>query len=443
VAVLAAVAFARCSWLFARAVFPGLRVRLFGPASAAVFFLIVYHNFTSDSPHPDNLYLAHAGVTLWLTLEAVRRPSAGRAAAAVLFGGLGVFAKQVAALSAAGASAALAVTGRRGTRATVALLAAGAAATIVPVAALWSSRWAKFYTYDVLSTHGLERQKLSELLGYFGYDGRRLLLLVLAVAAVAATLGGRARDATRMTVAYLVLGALEVGPTLSAFLKPMGAWNNLAIVEVWMAVPALPWLFRGFQPDRGPAGEGPLTGDRFARSVTVALGVALLLLHVPVKAAPHWAHRVYCGKLQGRVERDLAEGKKVLVAHGATFLIRAHQRQVPLDRSNSCLELRVAGLSGLAGTARRVEARAYDTIYLNTDFYPPEIVAAIERNYREVERIPGILPPHDASGFQRALWYDTRVMERLPGPGSDPGRVASAPGEVRGARPASAPPIRR
>ena len=63
----------------------------------------------------------------------------------------------------------------------------------------------------------------------------------------------------------------------------------------------------------------------------------------------------------------------MLIAHGMSFLIRARSREIPLDRSNSILELNVSGKGGLTGTDRRVREGYYDKIYLNSEWYSPEL----------------------------------------------------------------------
>jgi hypothetical protein len=409
-AVLASMALGRCARVLAESLFPGDRVRRVAPTTTAFAFLVIYRNFTSDVPHPDNLHIFHASVTLALVFEAVRRGSTGLGAAAVAFASLGVLAKQVAVPSAFGVWAALAVALVSGRRLVVAapLLALAAVSTALSVALLWSSHWGRFYTYDTPSAHGVELAKVQLLATQVLFESR-VLLLTLALAAVAWCTCSARRPAARLTIAYLLVGAAEFGLCLLAHLKPMGAWNNLAGMEAWAVVPVVPLLLACLR------GVGPFVAlGSGVRPAALVFGLVLAAGFVPRKLPPTLAHAEHCRTLQRFVARDLKGGKRVLVAHGATFLIRNGRRDVPLDRANSLLELNVAGNHDFAATRGRIVDKYYDTIYLNSDWYPAEIRAAIERNYREVARVPGTIDQGKfwyVNGYQ-GLTIDTRVLER-------------------------------
>lgn len=411
-AALAALALARGSVVLAEALFPGERIRRLGPTAAAFAFLVIYRNLTSDVPHPDNLHIGHAAITLCLSFEALRRRSPGFAAAAVMFGGLGVLAKQVAVLGGMGAWAALAVTlpSDRRVRTASWLFALAAATTAGSVAALWSIGWGRFYTFEVVSSHGLLlREKGYFLLSDALFD-YRVLPLALASGAVAWCLRWPGGLAPRLAAVYLALLVAELGPSVTAYLKPMGAWNNLVGMEAWAVVPVMPLLLACLQ-GAGPFGRlGGL--ERGFKPAALAVGLVLAACFAPRKLPPTPEHVAHCRTIQRLVALDLRGGKRVLVAHGAEFLIRNGDTGVPLDRANSCLELLAAGKDGLAGTERRIEAKYYDTIYLNSDWYPPRVREAIGRNYRPVTTVPGT-PDQNRfwyeNGYQ-GLTIDTRVL---------------------------------
>ena len=202
----------------------------------------------------------------------------------------------------------------------------------------------------------------------------------------------------------------------------MGNWNNLAVIEAWATVPFVPYLLMLLRNDaieeNGEIGSRSL--DIFARATTVVLAFSLVYCYMPTKDSPRQVHYDYSRSIERSVAKDLKAGKRVLVAHGTSFLIRNKSRQIPLDRSNSFLELAVAGKTGMTGIERRIRERYYDKIYLNSVWYPPGINQVLLENYREVARIRAPVDRISASvwdpdmlkyGFQR-LHIETPVFER-------------------------------
>ncbi len=371
---------------------------------AAFLFLVIYHNFTSDVPHPDNLHIAHAGTTLLLVLEAIRRSSGRWALAAVLVAGLGALVKQVAAFSVLGACLSLLLCNYRGLAASARLLLAGAVSAGGSLAVLWVHPWGKFYTFDVLSTHGIDFGKLSDLVARFSFHEHRLFPLLLCLAALSWIAGRCTTPAAKLLVAIFLMFGFEGCPALLAYLKPMGWWNNLAIIEVWMMLPVLPWLAACLSR-RGQS----MTDE----ALSLIMALALVLCFLPQKRAPTPALYDYCRQVQRLVNQDVKAGRRVLVPHVATFLIRSDPRHVPLDRANSCLELNVAGQGSAAGTLDRINSRYYDTIYHNNGFFGWEIEAAITRNYREVRAIPAPRSGDYVTGYQQdVLLPSTRGLVR-------------------------------
>ncbi len=425
-AVLASVIFAWCSRAIAEALTPESGNRGFIPVASGLFFLVIYYNFTSDIPHPDNLHILHSAVTLLLTLVAVRRESIRWAVGAILFAGVGVFAKQVACLTPIGVALALGLTLRKGLKPALALVGLSGMSALGFLTLLWMPKWSKFYTYDVLASHGVALERIPEIASFFLGPRIRLLPLLLLLPALGATLFARRGEARRMIVAYAVLAVFAVAPMFLAFLKPMGAWNNFGIIGAWVVVPVVPWLFSTLYELRGldPCREG-----RFASWTIVVMAFAMVLALMPIKVKPSWQHYRFCWTVEKHIGMDLRAGKRVLVPHGMMFLLRNHETSIPLDRANSCLELEVAGKINRTGTKSRIESGYYDKIYLNCQpkpsWYGDETQAAMDRDYRFVETIWAPKELVWEQGFQYNLMRDTYVFESPASQARD--RAAAAP----------------
>ena len=122
-------------------------------------------------------------------------------------------------------------------------------------------------------------------------------------------------------------------------------------------------------------------------------------------------HFEYCRAIQAAVSADVQAHRKILVAHGAAFQIRAGDTEVPMDRANSLLELKKAGMTDLTGMQSRIKSRYYDRIYLTlADWYDPQVIAELNRQYRVESVIPA--PPGKAMtplGYQ-GLMEDCRIF---------------------------------
>jgi hypothetical protein len=359
------------------------------------FALVLFKNFTFDVCHPDNFYAAHAGATFVLCALASSRESFRLALAAVVVAALGVLAKQSAALSCAGVLTALLVLHGRawGLRRSLALGATAAAVLGAALALLLHDARARFFLFELVNDRPLELFRARWLVNDVVFVPHRAIL-VAAAAVVWMRGGDRAERA-----AWLALGA-EVAPSLLAYFKTTGTWNNLGIVDYWLALLVIPSLWR-------------------LVDVRAAAGGALLLLLVaafPTKLAPSPGQYAYGRALDERLGADLAAGRRVLLPHGTMPLLRAGSRDVPLDRAATSNELTLAGKSALGGTRARIEEQHYDRIYLVVPAYPKDVLDAIEATYRETERLPGDATPHVDdeyyTGYQGFLHEPVRVMER-------------------------------
>ncbi len=351
---------------------------------AGVFALVVFKNLTADVPHPDNLHMLHFAATFLLGVEALRRRSARWALAAALVAGVGVLAKQVAAGGLVGLLGAFLLAGRLPGRTLALCTGVGAAAWIASLALLLGPEYASFYTFELPSLHPFS-PKLFELFSHVYFAPHRLLLWVGGACAVWWI--WRPDPALRpYLLLWLGLGLTEVLPGLGGYFKAMGTWNNLGIVDLWLAVALGPLLARAF--GEATAADGPGTPDAVGRRGWLLFGAVLLLALIPMRLPPDPALRSYCEQLDQLVGRDLERGRSVLVAHGAMFGIRNGALGVPLDRANSLVELRVGGQGHRAHTARRLAEAHYDRIYLNSRWYGQAVERARKRHYRVVGRIP-------------------------------------------------------
>ena len=156
-AVLASLAFAICSALLAREASRRSPGRWLYPLSAAIFFLIIYHNFTSDVPHPDNLHICHLAVTMMLTFEAIRRPWDTRMAWRCSSPPWRSWSSRPRRPRASACPSRRSTFAPRKLRTASWLVPLAAAASLAALSVLWSIGRAKFYTFDVLSSHGIQK----------------------------------------------------------------------------------------------------------------------------------------------------------------------------------------------------------------------------------------------------------------------------------------------
>ncbi len=381
------------------------RPRIFGWFAFGLIALVTFRSFTADVCHPDNLFIAHAMLGLYLCLRAVTSCSYRLAILAVAWSALGVLTKQTAAFGVVGVSILFLFVHRdRWSLAPRALLpAVGAVVAAAAGGLLLSSESSRFHLVAVLAHHAVHWDRLLEIMRIGSYYPHVTVLVVAAIVALTQLLGMRRPGVFTFLACWLALGA-EVVPALGSFLKQMGQWNNLTIVEVWLAVPTLPAFWIAI---KRPSAS-------LSAALPAATLVLLTLLLVPLKARPTAEQWRFGETLDRLVAEDVRAGRRVLLPHGTTPLLRAGIREAPLDRANSFLELRQAQVDALAGTRERIEHRHYDAIYLFvSDYYGQEIADAIERNYREVQLVRGVDTPirHD---YVAAEWdymaADVRVM---------------------------------
>ncbi len=363
-------------------------------AAGAVFFLILARNPTFDAVHPDNLHVFFVCACLFLTRKAIDRASIALACAAVAVGCVATLAKQTGFLLAFAAAGSFLFLLRKPLVVRAALIACACAGVALAVLLLWREDYARFYTLDVLARHSVEWARLPELyyclVTVFPW-GWLLAAGVLGAVAAAAT-----RDRTALV--YGCFFVLACTPPLLAFLKPLGAFNNLVLVKIWSALFGL-YLLRGLWA---------------ARREGVAALIMLLcaLAAMRLKYAPDDDMYRYRAELSAAVGAAVSQNRHVLLAHGATPLIDNGLRKPPLDRANSYLELANARLENLTGTVARLDAKFYDVLLINSPWYGEKVEAAIARNYRLVSTIRGAPVPKGMEYGYLGLFQPVKIYER-------------------------------
>lgn len=386
----------------------------FGVLAWGVAFLVLFKNSMADMPHPDNLHALHAVGVFWLCWLALETRRFGLAIVTMMVAGVGVFTKQTEAFCFLGPGLAFAVLKPWGWRRWLLLVGLGGLTTMISLYLLWLPAYAPFYTYDLTAHQGFSARKLySWTADLLSMDRGLLLFLGVAAGLCLWSGGGVAR---RYLVCWMSVGCFAVLPNLAAYFKTMGTWNNLIIFQIWLVL--IVWPFFGVVLDEMSAersslqktgvGRWPRPGMALALSLLTLMFIVLLL---PTKLPPGRAERAYCETLEAAVRADIAAGRRVLVAHGTTVLLRAGASEVPLDRANSLLELNAAGMGGQSEMRTRINAHYYDRIYLTMpDWYGEPIVNDIERNYREESVIRGVAAKGGpAFGFQ-GLMRECRIL---------------------------------
>ncbi len=357
-----------------------------GVLGVAVAALLVLGNLTGDVPHPDNLHALHVTATMLLCCLALRRGSFACALAAVAVAGLGGLCKQPAALTVVGALVALLGGHAWGAGRALALVGVGLAVAGAALGALLGPTSARLFALEIPAAHILQPEKLWLLADAFG-DGHRLLLLALAPWGVAWLWHSGERFGRQYLLAWAALGVTAVLPALSAFLKFMGAENNLLGLSLWLFLVAWPVLASG------GAGESMVAAVA-RRSVALLLVLSL----VPMKSIPAGdAHR-YCQELIDRIGEDVRAGRRVLLAHGTTPLIRNGVLEVPRDRANTMMEIVMARRPDLLAPMRaRLAASAYDRVYAMKwrEYMEP----GLGRHYRQVGTIAKVTQPALVASF--------------------------------------------
>lgn len=366
------------------------------PLSFGIFWLMISQNFMSDLCHPDNLHALHATALLALCVASIETRRFSLAALTMVVAGLGVFTKQTEGLSLLGPVLAFAYFRIGGTRRQLLLAAIGVLSLGISLWLLWLPKDAYYFTVDVLRHQKIYPEKIPLLLKqtFNPRGGGALAVLTLIAARWCWRWDGAPR---RYLICWALMGFFCALPNVMAYIKIFGISNNLALLDVWKMLLIWPAcvIYLGKARSADPfAGSFPKILGGWRAAVDSIAPVFLLAIYfifvlIPHKPVPSVQHYAYCQAIDAAVKADVTLGKKVLVAHGATFLLHAGVTSVPMDQANTTLELMVAGKNEpLAAMKKRLEARQYDKVYLTIDeWYSPEIKAALERNYQLVSSL--------------------------------------------------------
>jgi hypothetical protein len=390
-------------------VVPENRFPRFAWLGAGVAALVIFRNFTADVTHPDNMVMLHTAGVFWLTLWAWREKRFGLAILAMLFAGLGVFAKQILALSFLGPALVFARFNPWGWRKWLLLLAIGGLSAVSALVVMASPPNARFYLLELLPSQGIHLTRFYwMMIDLFTADRAFLFVLGLIMVGLLWHSGQAAREYIQFCAA---IGFFSVCPNVASYVKAMGVWNNLIIFQLWLVLLVWPaiglWLTRSANHPAPGANETKLFDWTVAALLVVFIGLLF-----PPKMPPLPAMYAVCQDIENRIDADLKAGRKVLVGHGMMYLLRAGSRVVPMDRTNSLLELRMAGQSGRSQFGERIRQQYYDRMYLTVEhWYPAEISAEIAKHYQVETVIPKIeRASHLDTGRDLALISECRIL---------------------------------
>lgn len=359
---------------------------------AGLYILILFRSFTSDVTHPDNLHWLAIISAFTFTLQANRTGKTTPALIAITIAGFAVIGKQTGAGVFFGTALALLIGHRRTISQNALILTIGAIVFTSAMSLLFVPDYGKFYTFDLVSNHGIDLSKLLALRVWVTLPHIVFLILVSPFA-----LWPLWQKDRGFALTWLLLGASGVAPALIAYVKQFGAWNNLTIIALWLFIIVVWWIQQNWSK---PWAKLALT--LFALSL------------IPVKLPPQPSYWTYFQAVDEKIAEDLASDATIMLTHSTMLLTRNGYDTVPLDRATAYGELRAGGQKELAGTISRLEAQAYDRLYLNVPtWYDDSFVNAVKDNYVLVETIPSpAFKGRYIFGYQQALLNDTLIFDR-------------------------------
>lgn len=390
----------------------GPRPRWFRLFAFATIGLVLFRNVTADTVHPDNLYTLHALTVFAFGHEMLERRSARMAGVALAIAGLGVLVKQPAILSSGAIGLLVLVYFAREWRLRIVGLAA--IAIVVTALACWivfHDPNARYFTLTLVSRHHIDVYRAQSFFRdeLFSTPHRVLLFAAVVPASLWVALSEEPR-LRRWLAAWSAVGVFEVLASLASYFKVLATSNSLGIVDVWCAILVVPVGFHAL--------EKALTSEPLGRIGAVGFGsffVGLLLSSFPIKVTPTREHYRIGHELDAKVSADLQAGKRVMLTYGTMPLVRSGSTAVPLDRASCEWEMTFAGQAGLAGTKARLAAHYYDRIYFWVGLYSREVLDVLEREYRQVDAIPGdgdIFQPNElAFGVQGFMHSAIPILE--------------------------------
>jgi len=324
---------------------------------AGIGVLVVFKNFTADGTHPDNLVLWHTAGLFLLMLVAFQRRSFGLALVTMGFAALGVFAKQTLCIAFVGPALVFARFNPWGWRKWLLLVAAGALASAGALAVLWQPEHARFWTWEVLTAHKIHVTRFFwMIMDLFHADRAFLATLGLAAVVLLWRTGVAGRQYLQM---WLAVGICSVAPGALAYAKHFGTWNNLIIFQLWLAVLVGPALAVWLNPARPVSAPGAHREPHF-NFLLGALVLIFIGLLIPTRFPASREMVNVCVAVQARVTADVQAGRRILVAQGMMYQLRAGSREIPLDRVNSIVDIVAAGLGNIRSVIKPTNPPAHN-----------------------------------------------------------------------------------
>ncbi len=363
-----------------------------------ISFLVIFQNITADVPHPDNLLIFHALAVFLLTWIAMHKNSFKIAILAMIFAGLGCFTKQTGALVFLGPLFLFII--YRIFRWPRLLILTGLGLFVVGLSLcfMWWPDYAFFYTYTLPSNNVIQYERIFKLGGVVFWGSIPLLGLLAFIYLWHA--GG---DKRKFLICWLMIGSVVLIPNAISYLKYWSQWNNLVIVKIWVLLitwPCLLALSEIFAEFCNKYHVNIKQKSVIYNILGLFFMLSILLPLYPKKISPGSEHHAYANNIQRFLSRDIANGLNVLLDYGASYLIKANYKGVPIDRADSYLELYNANKNDMAEFSARVNEKLYDKWYLTIDYYPDHFFNELQRNYK----LKGIVDPppffHFWSGYQ-------------------------------------------
>jgi len=377
--------------------------------AAALCALVVGKNFTADVCHPDNLIAGHVVFSLLLCQRAAASRSLRSAVIAVGFASLAVLAKQtgIAAGVCALVGLLLARPELRKPAPLLGLVAVTLGATALALLPLVWSHDARFWTFGIMAQHFIDIAKYEQLVrqDVLGVPHRAILWTLAPFAATALLLHPDAGP-RRFALVWLPFGVGLI-PALAAYLKHMGAWNNLMLIDVWAALGVLPVVWNR-------ADAALETEPRRAAAPLAAL-LLLIATLLPTRVPPTAGHWAFGRELERQIGAACARGERVLLGHGTMALIRAGCPGIPLDRVNSLLELANYDVAPPPPALERIRTHFYDRIFFNVPEWSGGVGTAIRAHYRRESSIAAAADQPGSKGRERLDWHFGYQFGQLDG----------------------------
>ncbi len=373
--------------------------------------LIIFHNYTSASVHPDNLHILHAVFVLLLCFYALKYRNFGLAIISTCLAGTGVLIKQSEVL--VSLAPLIVYTVFRLWNWYKLLIIFFISCFIIGTSfyLLWQTNPAYLYTFIIPSSY----EKIfpfQDMIYFFPMEMFFSLSMVL-LAVVAFLFFWKIKPFLRkLLICWLIVSFLASVINVSIFLWVLPAWwNDLIIINVLCLIIIWPFLLylTEFFYEKFNSKYVIL-----ANALVFFVIIYILFMVFPRHHIPHPGHYKYASKVENMIRKDLKAGENVYVDNGAMFLVRAGFGGVPLDAKAGMFELIKAGLDQQAKSRVRFNAGLYNRLYINNHYVDYEPFSSRKYLFENYE-IRKVIPKAPASslrhGFQPGYMGPCFVMD--------------------------------